>query len=243
MTDIDAITAVSANRGITWLLDGFDYFRKDWLAWIGVLIIFFIITLVASLIPVVNLLFNIVVPIFFGGLMIGCRDQDQGASFNIAHLFAGFSNNPGQYLLLGLLYFVGIIIVGVLTIILMIVMLGGMEFITELQSGDIDALIANSVNILLAVLIGLLFYLPLLMAIWFAPALIALENQSVLDAMRNSFRGCLVNVMPFLLYGLIGLVFSILATIPLMLGWLVLTPMIIASIYIAYRDIFKTNPS
>ena len=49
------------------------------------------------------------------------------------------------------------------------------------------------------------------------------------------------NVIPFLIYGLVGLVLTIVATIPLLLGWLVLIPMLIASIYVSYKDIFQTG--
>jgi len=41
-----------------------------------------------------------------------------------------------------------------------------------------------------------------------------------------------------LIYGVVMLVLSILATLPLLLGWLVLVPIATASIYTAYRDIF-----
>jgi uncharacterized membrane protein len=44
--------------------------------------------------------------------------------------------------------------------------------------------------------------------------------------------------VPFLIYGIIMLVLSILATIPLGLGWLVLGPVAVASVYVAYRDIY-----
>ena len=91
---------------------------------------------------------------------------------------------------------------------------------------------------LLAGLIALALMLPLFMAMWFAPALVVFNERGVLEAMKESFRGCLRNIVPFLVYGLAGLVLSILASIPLALGWLVLGPVLVASIYAAYRDIF-----
>jgi uncharacterized membrane protein len=61
--------------------------------------------------------------------------------------------------------------------------------------------------------------------------------------MIASFRACLANIVPFLVYGLIGLVACVLATIPILLGWLILMPVLIVSIYTSYRDIFKVNIS
>ena len=59
--------------------------------------------------------------------------------------------------------------------------------------------------------------------------------------MKMSFSGSLQNVLPFLVYGLIGIVLAVVASIPLALGWLVVGPMSIASIYSSYCDIFEGN--
>jgi uncharacterized membrane protein len=76
------------------------------------------------------------------------------------------------------------------------------------------------------------------MALWFAPALVALRGVAPVAAIKQSFTGCLRNLIPFLIYGLVMFVLSILATIPLALGWLVLGPVFVASVYVAYRDIY-----
>jgi uncharacterized membrane protein len=58
-----------------------------------------------------------------------------------------------------------------------------------------------------------------------------------------SFHGCLRNVVPFLVYGAIGIVLAILATIPFGLGWFVLAPVTIATVYASYCDIFEDKSS
>ena len=45
-------------------------------------------------------------------------------------------------------------------------------------------------------------------------------------------------MFPFLIYSIVLLVLGIVAAIPLGLGWLVLGPVAIASVYVAYRDIY-----
>jgi uncharacterized membrane protein len=40
-------------------------------------------------------------------------------------------------------------------------------------------------------------------------------------------------------YGLLGLVYAIVASIPFLLGWLVLAPVFAASVYVSYKDIFE----
>jgi uncharacterized membrane protein len=80
--------------------------------------------------------------------------------------------------------------------------------------------------------------LPLLMATWFAPTLIVLQEMGVGAAMKASFAGCVKNILPFFLYGVITLVASVIASVPLGLGWLLLLPLLFLSVYTTYRDIY-----
>jgi uncharacterized membrane protein len=51
-------------------------------------------------------------------------------------------------------------------------------------------------------------------------------------------RATLVNLLPLLVYSLMVLPFALLATLPYMLGWLVLLPVLITVQYAIYRDMF-----
>ena len=118
-----------------------------------------------------------------------------------------------------------------------------MSGISALMSGDpaqamFTMLATVGFGALLAVLVGTLAALPLMMAYWFAPALVMLRNDDPLVAMKASFFACLANIWPMLVYSLVGIVLAIVATIPLGLGWFVLGPVFAASIYASYKDIF-----
>jgi uncharacterized membrane protein len=76
------------------------------------------------------------------------------------------------------------------------------------------------------------------MALWFAPALVVLRELPPIQALKQSFRGCLKNIVPFLVYGLVAMVLTVLAAIPFGLGLLVMMPVIMASVYVAYGEIF-----
>ena len=241
-THVGRPIAAPAGRGAAWLFEGFTLFQKNWAAWIGVTIILVVVTLAVSIIPLGSILFNLIVFAFMGGLMLGCREAYEGGDFDVGHLFAGFSENFGQYVLLGVIYSLGVLVIVILTLIPMIFMLGGMGFFADFQSGQVDKLLPYMATILVVVLIALLLYLPLIMAFWFAPALVALGNLTAVEAIKKSFAGCMVNVISYLVYGLVGLVLSLLATIPFLLGWLILCPMIVTSIYLSYRDIFESGP-
>jgi uncharacterized membrane protein len=83
--------------------------------------------------------------------------------------------------------------------------------------------------------------LPVSMALWFAPALVVLNDRGAVEAMKESFAGCLKNIVPFLLYGVVLFVAAIIAAIPFGLGWLVLGPVVAGSLYASYRDIYFTS--
>lgn len=233
------IRAADAGRGAGWLLDGFGYFTKDPGTWLGLMIVLLVVMVAAHLVPIIGAAaMQILTPVFMGGLMLGCRAQDGGAQLTIGHLFEGFSTRSGQLALVGLLYFVGLCVIVLFAVILMVVFLGGLGALQQLQQPNPAALVGVLASLALPLLVGLALTVPLLMFVWFAPPLIVFDGKDAIEAMGLSFRACLLNVVPFLVYGIVGLILAMLASIPFMLGWLILGPMITASIYIAYKEIF-----
>ena len=140
--------------------------------------------------------------------------------------------------MLGVLTLVGWII----AFIPAMAIVGGGAFMSMMMGGNPAMHFgAMGLSVLLAILVTLALALPLYMALWFAPSLIVFNNLKSVDAMKASFFACLKNVVPFLLYGVIMLVLCFIAAIPLALGFLVLGPVAIASIYTGYRDIFAAD--
>jgi uncharacterized membrane protein len=234
---------VPAGHGLKWITQGFWHFRQNMGAWIGALIVWIILSMVLSLIPFLgSLALMIISPAITAGFMLGCQEQDGGGDFEFRHLFAGFSANGGQLALVGLLYLVGmILIIGIVMGTMMGGLLGSMSGAamgmqgSGMEQPDMGAMMGGMI---LAVLVMMALFIPLIMAYWFAPALVALEDMSAIAAMRASFKACLKNLLPFLLYGIVAFVLMIIAAIPLALGFLILLPVLIASIYVSYRDIF-----
>lgn len=241
--DADALTGphgVPAGHGWQWIAGGWGHFKQNPLAWIGAVVVWVVLMMVVSLVPLLgSLAVNLLTPVLTAGFMLGAHEQRQGGSFELRHLFAGFSRNPGSLILVGVLYLVGMI--GVFMVVGMTV--GGAVFAMAggMQGGASDAEVAAMLlqgPMLLAFLIAMALMFPLMMAYWFAPALVALEDVKPLRAMGLSFRACLKNVLPFLIYSLIALVLMIVAMIPIGLGLLVLVPVMLAAMYVSYRDIF-----
>lgn len=230
----DSARAVDASRGWAWIAEGFELFKKQAGLWIGIVLVLFVITIALSLIPLLGAIATVLLmPVFGGGLMLGCRSLHRDGTLEFNHLFAGFKTHTGSLVALG-----GFAIVGWIIVALPVLAIVGTGAFFGAARGDAAGIAAIGSSFALAVLIMLALSILVYMALWFAPALVALRGAAPIAALQQSFSACLKNIVPFLIYGLVVFVLGILATIPLGLGWLVLGPVIVASIYTAYRDIY-----
>ena len=226
--------AVDAGRGWTWIADGFDLFKKAPGMWIALVIVLFVILLVLAFIPLLGAVATfLLMPLFLGGLMLGCRALQGGGELEVGHLFAGFKTRTANLVVLGALAIGGSIIV-----MLPVFAIVGAGTVFGMMRGDAAGVAAMGGSFILAWLVAMALSIPIYMALWFAPALVVLRGLAPVEAVKESFLGCLKNIIPFLIYGIVMLVLGILAAIPLGLGWLVLGPVAIASIYVAYCDIY-----
>ena len=227
---IPAARGVPIGNGWTWLASAWSMFRAAAGTWIGMMLAAIVIAIAVAFVPIIGpLVVNVIPPVFIAGLMIAARNVEQGREAKFSQLFAGFQVRFGPLVLLGV---VSLVIMG--AIVFGVVIVTGVQISTM---PDPDAIFVSE-QLLLAILLIAALILPLLMASWFAPTLIVLHDMGVGVAMKASFAGCLKNVLPFLLYGVITLIASLIASVPALLGWLVLGPLIFLSVYTAYRDIY-----
>ncbi len=228
--------AVDAGRGWEWIASGFALFKKQPGVWILMVIVVLVCSILISLVPVIGGLANmLLLQVFAGGIMLGCRALDSGENLEVGQVFAGFKQNTSNLVVLGLLALVAWVIILIPAMLIM----GGGSFLAILRGGgDLASIAAVGLSFMLALLVVLSLSIPLYMALWFAPALVVFHELKPVEAMKSSFSACLKNIVPFLLYSVVLLVLSMIAAIPLGLGFLVLVPVVVASIYTAYRDIF-----
>jgi uncharacterized membrane protein len=225
---------VGIARGWEWLVAAFGLFKKQPGIWILLTLIYAACFFVIALVPVIGSLANLIVtPVFAAGLMIGCKALDADQPLEIGHLFVGFTQNAGNLVVLGVLSLAAWVAV---LVIVGLIMGGGT--IAAIMRGDPSAIVGVGVSMVIGMLVALALSIPIYMAMWFAPALIALHGMPAVDAMKASFAACLKNMMPFFVYGVVVVVAAMIAMIPFGLGLLVLVPVIVASLYTGYRDIF-----
>jgi uncharacterized membrane protein len=229
--------SVGAGRGWSWIAEGFELFKRQPGIWIALIIVAFVIFLVMGFVPFIGSLAAMVLsPVFAGGIVIGCRALEQDGELELGHLFAGFSQRFGPLATVGAIYLAAAFVIA-----LAVGLVTGAGVWSILSGGGADdpaAVAGMGLTILLALLIMLALLIPVFMAMWFAPPLIVFHDMGAVQAMKASFVGCLKNIIPFLIYGVILFVFAIFASIPFLLGWLVLGPTMAGSLYTAYRDIY-----
>lgn len=232
----------AAGAGIAWLKAGWGWFAPAAIAWMGMTAMVFLAILGVALLPHLGgRLVELLSPFLVAGYMAAARAAERGEPATFLHLGAGFAASSR----IGLAIVGGIYLAGLLFIDLVIRQLGGegLQQLADLAANQaaVDPQQVQTIvsQALPAVLVGLLLLVPLVMATWFAPALILFEDFSAANALWWSLWACAVNWRPLLLYSLLVGVIGVAAMlIPLGLGLLAFLPVALCSTYAAYRAIF-----
>ena len=245
---------VSAAQGARWLLEGWRLFSAAPLAWLGLLLAYWLLMTLASIIPFIGVaVASIAVPAFSVGFMAAARAASRRAGIEMTLLFDGFRHELRPQLVLGAIYLASLALV-----------MGGGSLADDgalarwmltgkRPAGDV----LQSDAFLTALACTGALYLPVMMMFWFAPPLVAWHSAAPAKALFYSFFGCLMNWRAFLAYGaaaaLVTLVVPFLLVVTLRtvfagasFAWLafpllsVLLPTLFASFYASYRDVFGT---
>jgi hypothetical protein len=253
---------VPASNGWLWLKRGFGFFGRAPLAWVLVAVSYWMLVSVVGLLPYLGLVAVMVAtPAFAVSFMAMCRELERGRPLELKLLFAGFRRNPGALAVLGgtyLLAILGILVTSQLFDdgLLMRWMLEGKAVPRDEASGDALATAAIAAFVL---------FVPVIMAFWFAPVLVAWHGMSAPKALFFSFFAALRNWRAFLVYGIAaalvagvvpGVAFSLLAvaargsqgaggvmSVLALVVVVILLPTLYASFYASYRDVFADQPA
>lgn len=257
---LDPIQRLPAASGWGWVARSIGIFARDPLRWIALNLVLLVIAALLSMIPLVGaLLFALLTPVFVGGLTLGCRDVAAGRPLLPAYLFAGFRSNAPALVSIG-----GVYVVGQIAIFGLLSTVGGSDLQGLLQAlmSDRPAAFPQTIGdrVLVCVLLAAALFVPLAMAVWFAPVLAVLDAMPAGPAMHLSLRACLRNLPAMTVYGLVmsALLLALLFSLRIVLGlippslslvreplamllstlWIALT---LISAYVGYREIFVTK--
>jgi hypothetical protein len=251
---------VSFGRGARWLAEGWRLFLVAPLPWIALAVVYYLVLNLVLLVPVVGILVApVLVPAFSVGFMAASRAAAHGGLVGtelILLLFSGFRENPRGQLVLGLVFLACLaLLLGATTLLDQGALAHSM--LTDSPDGGGAQEDGGAIN---AMLVAIALYIPVMMAYWFSPVLVAWHRIGVAKALVFSFLACALNWRAFLAYGAVATLFAVVAPsfalsalmyaaggkggahfVALLYAFfLVMLPTLVASFYVSYRDIFGT---
>lgn len=237
-----------ARHGVIWLLAGFALFRRNPPLLTAISLSYLLLVLVINLVPLIGpFLLPVLLPLLTAMLGNACFAIEQGRRLDWAQLVRHLDERRDAMLRLG-----GLHLAGSIALVLAGSLLGlELRLGAELEQAQVE-------EILQKLLMMTALASPLLMAFWFAPLLAAWNNIPATKAVFFSFVASWRNWRAFAAYGvaiavvmlmgpalllvlaaLIGKpLVSIVAIAVQMFLLFVLAPVLVASVYLSYRDVF-----
>jgi len=238
-----------ARHGVAWLLAGLQLFRRSPPLLTALTFAYLFVVLFLNLLPLIGpFLLPLALPALNTIVANGVRALEQGRPVNKLTLLHGLATNTT-----GLLHLGGLHVLGSVAILAISVLLeGGPQGLGKLENADPAAMLAMFGRLLIVAT-------PVLMAFWFAPLLVAWDGVPALKSVFFSFVAAVRNWRAFAAYvlafatvgiaipGLIlilaGMVsptlLNILSVALRMVLIFVLAPVLMASVYLSYRDVFQ----
>jgi uncharacterized membrane protein len=235
------IASVATERGVGWWTDAWALFMRNAPMWVALGLILFVGMMVVGMVPVLGAVaIGLLMPVLAGGLMLAARKVHDGGALEVADLFAGFQGERlGPLLVLGALLLAAMIAIGLVAGLLGAGAIVGLAMggARHSMGGMMAGLGAGFAALAVAFVLGAV----VTMALWFAPALVVLRKTPPVEALQLSWAASLKNLVPFLVFGLIYIVASIVASIPFGLGWILLLPVSMLAVFVSYRDVFEAT--
>jgi hypothetical protein len=247
---------VPARTGFTWVRLGVKTFVRQPLALAGLFFMFMAVVSVLSIVPLVGSALSLaLVPAATLGLMAATREATEGRFPMPVTLVAGLRGGTARtraMLMLGGMYALSLLMV----LGLASLFAGPESLPADLANAEVTPEMVQAAMFSTSLWVGMLLYVPVVMAFWHAPALVHWHGVSPGKSLFFSLAACWANRGAMLFYGLGwigvfllgGLLMSLLGA---MLGGaqalsfmlypavLLMASMFHTSIYFSYRDSFS----
>jgi hypothetical protein len=229
---------VAASQGFQWVAAGFRLYRKSPLLLSAAFGLLFGVVMALGLIPVVGgSLSELASPLMVAGFMAAYRALDDGNELELPQFLAGVQGPAIPLMAVGAVQLLGTLLIGQIML--------GMGFDpqalmaaaqTQKDPVEMQAVMNQAMP---ALLTGLALFTPLIMATWFAPALILFGGARPATALGVSLKAVVKNWAAWLVNILtLGLLLILAALVPMLLGLLVAMPILFGSLYASYQAIF-----
>jgi hypothetical protein len=244
-----------ARRGALWLRQAYAMFSVHRLPWLFLLVLYYFAVGLVEMVPFVGRHTALVLkPVFEVGFLAAAWSQERGEVPHPRHLFRGFRSNLWVLIPLGIALLAGISIAVFATALID----GGalLDVVMRRTSPDDPGLPVGRMQ--LAMVFGAACAVPVVFALWFAPALVVFQDCGTLRALATSFAAAAANWRPIAVYGslvflFLGVIPAIVAAlvnmlVPYYIAFLVVMPYVLIVVatmhiadYVCYRDVFHAR--
>ncbi len=252
-----------ALQGMVWLKQALHMFNQQRLAWVVLLLAYYLLLLVTRALPFIGpWAMTIIKPVLAVGLLAAAWNQERGTSPALPMILQGFRANLWALLPIGVFF-----VIGMTAAVFGSALVDGgklIEFISnsgKATEAEMEKTLDDR-QLQFGMLFSALLSLPVLVATWWAPALIVFQNAGPGAALLASMRAAFANWRPLAIYGLgvffygvvlPGLAVSVLAMIlPQSIAQVIVLALLMPylmffaaclhiSDYISYRDVFHAN--
>lgn len=252
---------VSAMSGWRWITTGFALFRAQPVVWIALGFAYWSIMSLVAMLPWIGMGASLVlVPLFAVSFMNIARTAERGQRPEFQMLASGFRERPRPLVALGVIYLV--LHLALFLVLIAVTPLGEGAELRRLGDGSVEAAALEGA-LFRAMLLATALYVPIVAAFWYAPVLVAWQAHTPGKALFFSFFAVLANWRAFLVYAVAATVLAslLLGAVVLLLGAFAsgrqsspeivrlalplyvatLMPVLFASFYASYRDVFPPD--
>jgi hypothetical protein len=194
-----------ARRGAYWLHAAHAMLSTYRVAWLSLLFLYYLVVGIVDLVPIVGQFgLPLLKPVFAVGFLAAAWNQERGGKPELRLLFQGFRSNLWALLPLGAFMLIGISVAVLSTSLVdggkLVAVLSGKLKLDEtlLATGELQA----------GMLFAALLAMPVILALWFAPALVVFQDCNAVEALALSLRASLANWKPLTVYSLLVFVFG-----------------------------------
>lgn len=236
---------IPSAQGAQWVRQGLRTFFRQPFGLTGLFLMFAMVLLGLHVLPTIGTAIGLVlVPAFTSGFVRATQAVEQGR-FPMPHMLLQWARSRTTRLrMLGLggLYLLAIVLI----LLLSVFADGGTLAHFYLLGGTLDEETFKNPGLLNAALLTLVLYVPVSMAFWHAPMLVADEDMGPAKALFFSWMACKRNLGAFTLYGLTWALFylalsMVVSTIGLMLGGPEVVQILVFPLTLAMATLFFTS--
>ncbi len=239
---------VPASNGYLWVKNGTDLIRDNYGRWLILVLVYFALTIVTAIHPLILLLLVVFNPVIWGGIYMAGAATVTHLEWSASILFEPLKKNAAELLRLGgIIASINLLIaLALYTKLSSLVDLMEFEKVLEAvkQTNDLQPFLDFFADpqllqqISMAFLIAMMVSLPVMMAGWFAPVLIMERGVGPFQALKLSFQACSANFLAFLVYGMVAVMMLFFVVVSFYIGLIFVGPLFFTSYYCSYEDIF-----